>query len=47
MKSFMCGWSNNVVYPPKVTTDVTALRARVIRAVLTTLFIKLSEKFQK
>ena len=30
MKRFISGWSDNVVYPLKVTTDTSALRARVI-----------------
>ena len=30
MKHFMNGWSDNVVYPLKVTTDASALRARII-----------------
>ena len=30
MKCFMSEWSNNVVYPLKVTTDASALRAKVI-----------------
>ena len=27
----MSEWSNNVVYPLKVTTDASALRAKVIK----------------
>ena len=30
MKHFMSGWSDNVAYPLKVTTDASALRARVM-----------------
>ena len=30
MKDFISGWFDNVVYPLKVTTDASALRARVI-----------------
>ena len=30
MKRFMSGWSDNVAYPLKVTTDASALRARVM-----------------
>ena len=30
MKRFMNGWSVNVVYPLKVTTDASPLRARAI-----------------
>ena len=29
-KRFISGWSDNVVYPLKVTTDTSALHARVI-----------------
>ena len=30
MKRFMSGWSDNVAYPIKVTTDASALHARVM-----------------
>ena len=30
MKRFISGWSDNVVYPLKATTDTSALHARVI-----------------
>ena len=30
MKRFISGWSDNVVYPLKVTTSTSALHARVI-----------------
>ena len=30
MKRFITGWSDNVVYPLKVTTDASALHTRVI-----------------
>ena len=30
MKRFMSGWSDNVAYPLKVTTDASALHARVM-----------------
>ena len=29
MKRFMSWWSDNLAYPPKVTTGASALRARV------------------
>ena len=30
MKHFMSGWSDNVAYPLKITTDASALCARVM-----------------